>query len=101
MTNTTTGGGPAPDQARAEMAKRLTRLWAVVTIILFGVAAVVSFAWWDAQVNDLAGGPRGGYSSGAMFPWYVVVPTVLAGLWTTGRGVASGRLYARLNRQSG
>ncbi|SDU79422.1 hypothetical protein [Jiangella alkaliphila] len=93
--------GPAPDQAWAEMAKRLARVWAVVTIILFVTAAVVTFAWWDAQVNDLAGGPRGSFSSGAMFPWYVVVPTVLAGLWTMGRAVASGRLYARFKRQSG
>lgn len=92
--------GPALAQTRAEMARRLARVWVVVTIILFGVAVVVTFAWWDAQANDLAGGPRGSFSSGAMFPWYVVVPTVLAGLWTTGRAVASGRLYARLKRQS-
>lgn len=101
MTRATAGGGPAPDRVSIEMAKRLARLWAVVTLILFGLAAVVTFAWWDAQVNDLAGGPRGGFSSDAMFPWYVVVPAVLVGLWTTGRAVASGRLYARLKRQSG
>ena len=93
--------GPAPAQARAEMAKRLARVWAVLTLILFGVAAVVTFAWWDAQANDLAGGPRGSFSSGAMFPWFVVIPAVLTGLWTMGRAVASGRLHARLKRQSG
>lgn len=93
--------GPASDQARAEMAKRLARVWAVLTIILLGLAAVVSFAWWDAQANDLAGGPRGSFSSGSIFPWFVVVPAVLTGLWTLGRAVASGRLYARLKRQSG
>lgn len=93
--------GPAPDdRARAEMAKRLARLWAVVTIVLFGFAAVVTFAWWDAQANDLAGGPRGSFSSDAMFPWFLVVPGVLAGLWTTGRAVAMGRLHVRLKRQS-
>lgn len=97
MTDATTG--PVPP--KAEMAKRMARAWAVVTLILFGCAAVVTFAWWDAQVNDLAGGPRGSFSSGAMFPWYVVIPAALAGLWTMGRAVALGRLYARLKRQSG
>lgn len=92
---------PASAQARPEMAKRLARGWAVLTIILFGVAAVVTFAWWDAQANDLAGGPRGSFSSGAMFPWYVVIPAVLTGLWTMRSAVASGRLYTRLKRQSG
>lgn len=93
--------GPLSDQARAEMAKRLARIWAVVTIVLLGLAAVVSLVWWDARVNDLAGGPRGSFSSDAMFPWYVVIPAVLTGLWTLGRAVASGRLYARLKRHSG
>lgn len=92
--------GPVPDhRARAEMAKRLARVWAVVTLVLLGLAAVVSFAWWDAQANDLAGGPRGSFSSDAVFPWYVVIPAVLAGLWTLGRAVASSRLYARLKGQ--
>ncbi len=93
--------GPVLDQARAEMAKRLARIWAVITIILYGVAAVVTFAWWDARANDLAGGPRGSFSSDAMFPWFVVVPAMLIGLWTMSRAIASGRLLARLKRQSG
>jgi hypothetical protein len=92
--------GPAPDQSRAGIAKRLTRVWAVLALIMFGLAAVVTFAWWSGQVNDLAGGPRGSFSSDAMFPWYVVVPAVLGGLWTATRAVASGRLHARLKRQS-
>ncbi|MFC0629326.1 hypothetical protein [Kribbella deserti] len=90
---------PVASPAMVEMVKRMTGLWAVLTTILFGGAAIQIFAWWDAQANDLAGGPRGGYSSDAMFPWFFVVPAVLAGLWTTYRGVASARLYGRLKRQ--
>lgn len=92
--------GPAPDRSRAEIAKRMARLSAVITLILFGLAAVVTFAWWDAQVNDLAGGPRGSFSSGAMFPWFIVISAVLGGLWTLSRAVSLGRLYARLKRES-
>jgi cytochrome bd-type quinol oxidase subunit 2 len=91
---------PPSGQAKAQMAKRLSRLSAVLTLVLFGLAAVVTFAWWDAQANDLAGGPRGSFSSDAMFPWFIVIPAALAGLWTASRAVALGRMSARLKRQS-
>lgn len=96
MTDPATG----QQEARINLTKRLARFWFVATLVLWGVSAVVAFAWWDAQVNDLAGGPRGGFAAGGMFPWYFVAPGALLGVWTLAKAVAAGRRHARLRRQA-
>ncbi|QYN32175.1 hypothetical protein K1T35_26595 [Pseudonocardia sp. DSM 110487] len=65
----------------AELAKRLGRMWGVLALIGFVMSAIVTLAWWDAQVNHLSGGPRGSFDDGQMFPWYLVGPGVLFGTY--------------------
>lgn len=90
--------GAFDDQGDPERAKRFARMWAWLTLALWGMSAVVSLAWWGAQAEDLAGGPVGGFRGGAMFPWYVVVPGVPAGAYTAVRAVRARARYRTLRR---
>lgn len=67
------GGDPRQARNRA-------RTWVAFACIAWGLAGLVWFAWWIAQVGDYQDNFRG-FNAGDGFPWIFIGLCVVAGVW--------------------
>ncbi|GAA1994677.1 hypothetical protein GCM10009718_35750 [Isoptericola halotolerans] len=93
---TTPSPGPFDDQGDPVRARRFARMWTWLALGQLGLAVIVSFAWWSAQVNGLTGGPAASFRAGQVFPWYVVAPVGAVGLYSAVRAVRTWARYRSL-----
>ncbi len=73
-------------------------MWTGFSVVCWGTAAFQGLSWWTAQETERAVTRSRGYTDSDMFPWYLVIPFGLLGLFLAIVAVRKWSRAAQLRR---